>query len=99
MPSWVWICAGVWLLGIFFILIWNYTAHSDPSPVPYFPCRGCGKRAYLIRNLCADCDPGRHIEHECALAMMGKLSCVYESETGKRSLGSWEDFEDWINNQ
>ena len=99
MPSWVLICAASWLLVIFVIVFWNYCAHSDSVPTPTFflVCRGCGKRAYLIRNLCADCDPHRHIQHEAELTMMGKLSSLYEAETGKIPTEDWDNFDDWIN--
>lgn len=59
-------------------------------------CQQCGKEAHLIRGVCADCAPSTHQARELASYYQRALSKIFEAETGKNSLGDYNDFEDWI---
>ena len=62
----------------------------------YFPCRECGRQAFLFRGLCDRCWPEGHAAYNDARARWNDLFQQYGRETGEGPLAEWSAFEAWL---
>jgi|CXWL01.1.fsa_nt_gi hypothetical protein len=59
-------------------------------------CRRCERDAYLIRGMCAVCDPELHASRRAAAACYVEAERAYQKETGRTALEAWRDFIAWV---
>lgn len=61
-----------------------------------FRCRDCKKPAYLIRNVCAICDPDLHNNRCLWQGYISKVEELFKRDTGKQALEDWCAFEIYL---
>ena len=59
-------------------------------------CSKCGREAFLIRNLCAQCAPALHKKHAAWMGFINNAEAEYKKATGKTSLEDWEGFSKFL---
>lgn len=67
--------------------------------VAVITCVVCGRRAFLICALCADCEPALHAAYARMGAITDSLMRRFEFATGTSPMSHWADFEAFVDNQ